>query len=83
MTEVIIGRRCSEAESKERMEAYYDYCITNRLIAYGEHYVITPAVEEEIERRCKEQYEKDIERIRRKYEGTDNKPRKLSAWRNP
>lgn len=45
--------------------AWYDYCITNRLIAYGE---VPELTEEQIEARCKEQFEKDCEEIRRKYE---------------
>lgn len=64
-------RQCSEAESKERMEAWYDYCITNRIIAYGE---VPELTEEQIEARCKEQLEKDCEEIRRKYESIDSKP---------
>lgn len=62
---MITARVCSEAESKERIEAWYDYCITNRLIAYGE---IPELTEEQIEAHCKEQLEKDCEKIRRKYE---------------
>lgn len=45
--------------------AWYDYYITNRLIAYGE---VPELTEEQIEARCKEQLEKDVERIRSKYE---------------
>lgn len=67
---MITARVCSKAESIERMEAWYDYCITNRLIAYGE---VPKLTEEQIEARCKEQLEKDCEEIRRKYESTDNK----------
>ena len=45
--------------------AWYDYYITNRLIAYGE---VPELTEEQIEARCKERLEKDVERIRSKYE---------------
>lgn len=45
--------------------AWYDYYITNRLIAYGE---VPELTEEQIEARCKEQLEKDVERVRSKYE---------------
>lgn len=48
-------------------QAWYDYCITNRLIAYGE---VPELTEEQIEARCKEQLEKDCEEIRRKYGST-------------
>lgn len=51
--------------------AWYDYCITNRLIAYGE---VPELTEEQIEARCKEQLEKDVERLRRKYEMSCSKP---------
>lgn len=52
-------------KGKELEIAQYDYYITNRLIAYGE---VPELTEEQIEARCKEQLEKDVERIRRKYE---------------
>lgn len=52
-------------KAKELEIAWYDYCITNRLIAYGE---VPELTEEQIEARCKEQLEKDVERIRSKYE---------------
>ena len=55
-------------KAKERSEllwkAWYDYYITNRLIAYG---AVPELTEEQIEARCKEQLEKDCEEIRRKY----------------
>ena len=44
--------------------AWYDYYITNRLIAYGE---VPELTEEQIEARCMEQLKKDCEEIRRKY----------------
>lgn len=47
-------------KSQELQEAWYNYCITNRLIAYGE---VPELTEDQIEARCKEQYEKDIEYI--------------------
>ena len=42
--------------------AWYDYCITNRLIAYGE---VPELTEERIEARCMEQLKKDWEELRR------------------
>lgn len=51
-------------KAKELEIAWYDYCITNRLIAYGE---VPELTEEQIEVHCKEQLEKDCEDIRRKY----------------
>lgn len=51
-------------KAKELEIAWYDYCITNRLIAYGE---VPELTEEQIEARCKEQLKKDVERIRSKY----------------
>lgn len=50
-------------KGKELEIAWYDYYITNRLIAYGE---VPKLTEEQIEARCKEQLEKDVERIRSK-----------------
>lgn len=50
--------------AKELEMAWYDYCVTNRIIAYGE---VPELTEEQIEAHCKEQYEKDIKRIRSKY----------------
>lgn len=46
----------------EAEKAWYDYCITNHLIAYGE---VPELTEEQIEAYCREQYEKDCEKIRR------------------
>ena len=56
-------------KEKEFQAAWYDYCMTNRLIAYGE---VPELTEEQIEARCKEQLEKDVERIRSKYESIDS-----------
>ena len=56
-------------KAKELEIAWYDYCITNRLIAYGE---VPELTEEQIEARCKEQLKKDVERIRSKYECTND-----------
>ena len=53
----------SKAEKEELDKAWYDYCIINRLIAYGE---VPPLTEEQIEAYCKEQLKKDCEEIRRK-----------------
>jgi len=51
-------------KAKELERAWYDYFITNRIIAYGE---VPELTEEQIEERCREQLEKDCEEIRRKY----------------
>ena len=51
-------------KEKEFQVAWYGYCITNRLIAYGE---VPELTEEQIEAHCKEELEKDVERIRSKY----------------
>lgn len=52
-------------KEKEFQVAWYDYCITNRLIAYGE---VPELTKEQIEARCMEQFKKDCEEIRRKYD---------------
>ena len=52
-------------KEKEFQAAWYDYCITNRLIAYGE---VPELTEEQIEARCMEQLKKDLEELRRKYD---------------
>lgn len=52
-------------KEKEFQVAWYDYCITNRLIAYGE---VPELTEEQIEARCMEQLKKDLEELRRKYD---------------
>ncbi len=49
-----------QSRSMKLQEAWYDYCITNRIIAYGE---VPPLSEEEIEEHCKKQMEEDIKRI--------------------
>ena len=56
-------------KAKELKTAWYDYFITNRLIAYGE---VPELTEEQIEARCRKQLEKDCEEIRRKYESIDS-----------
>ena len=56
-------------KEKEFQVAWYDYCMTNCLITYGE---VPKLTEEQIEARCKEQLEKDVERIRSKYESIDS-----------
>lgn len=43
-------------------KAWYDYCITNRLIAYGE---VPELTEEQVEAFCKERLEKDWKEIKR------------------
>ena len=59
-------------KEREFQVAWYDYCITNRLIAYGE---VPELTKEQIEARCMEQLKKDCEELRRKYdtESTDSK----------
>lgn len=56
---------------KERSEllwkAWCDYYITTYIIAYG---AVPELTEEQIEARCKEQLEKDVEKIKRKYGST-------------
>ena len=52
-------------KEREFQVAWYDYCITNRLIAYGE---VPELTEEQIEARCMEQLKKDWEELRRKYD---------------
>lgn len=56
--------RSLKHRSRKFQEAWYDYCITNRLIAYGE---VPPLSEEEIEERCKKQLEEDVKRIKEEY----------------
>ena len=75
---IVPCRMCSKQEKNERDKALFDYYINNRLIAYGEIPDTVPEdlpkeVREEIIRQrvesfCLKLYEKDIERIRRKYE---------------
>ena len=75
-------RSCSKEEKAERDQAIVDYYLTNRLIAYGEVIDsvpedLPPEVREEVIRQrvecfCLKHYKKDMERIRRKYESTDN-----------
>lgn len=52
-------------KEREFQAAWYDYYITNRLIAYGE---VPELTKEQIEARCMEQLKKDCEEIRRKYD---------------
>lgn len=52
-------------KKREFQVAWYDYCITNRLIAYGE---VPELTKEQIEARCMEQLKKDCEELRRKYD---------------
>ena len=75
-------RQCSKEEKAERDKTIVDYYIHNRLIAYGEVPDTVPKdipkeVREDIIRQrvevfCLKLYKEDMERIRRKYEGTDN-----------
>ena len=83
MRDIQAVRHCSKEEKAERDKAIVDYYIHNRLIAYGEipdtvPKDLPPEVREEIisqrvEVFCLNHYKKDMERIRRKYEGTNNK----------
>ena len=76
-------RSCSKEEKAERDKAICDYYLDNRLIAYGEipdtvPKNLPPEVREEVIRQrvesfCLRLYKQDMERIRRKYESTDNK----------
>lgn len=61
----------NQTRSIKLHEAWIDYCVTNRLIAYGE---VPPLKEEEVEARCKKQYEEDCKRIDEEYkdESVDN-----------
>ena len=82
MRDIQTVRQCSKEEKAERDKAIVDYYINNRLVAYGEIPDSVPEnlpkeVREEIIRQrvevfCLKLYKKDMERIRRKYEGTDN-----------
>ena len=58
------GRKVVAGMKSLLAKAWYDYCITNRLIAYGE---VPELTEEQVEARCKEQFEKDCAEIRSKY----------------
>ena len=62
---IVPCRMCSKQEKDERDKAILDYYINNRLIAYGNMPEGLPF--------CLKMYKQDMERIRRKYEGTDNK----------
>ena len=76
-------RCCSKEEKAERDKAIVDYYLNNRLIAYGEVPDTVPEdlplevreviISQRVESVCLNLYKKDMERIRRKYEGTDNK----------
>ena len=80
---MITARVCSKEEKAERDTAIVDYYLNNRLIAYGEIPDSVPEdlpreVREEIIRQrvecfCLRMYKQDMERIRRKYAGTNNK----------
>ena len=50
-------------KEKEFQVAWYDYCITNCLIAYGE---VPELTEEQIEARCMEQLKKRLGRVKEK-----------------
>ena len=70
----ILCRSCSKQEKEERDKAIVDYYIDNRLIAYGEIHEDLPeaVVQERVESFCLRMYKQDMERIRRKYECTDD-----------
>ena len=65
-------RSCCKQEKEERDKAIFDYCYTNRLIAYGDIHEDLPEVviQEKVESFCLKMYRQDMERIRRKYEST-------------
>ncbi len=75
-------RQCSKEEKAERDNAILDYYLNNRLIAYGEIPDSVPEdlplevreeiISQRVEAFCLNRYKKDIERIRSKYESTDN-----------
>lgn len=79
---IVPCRICSKQEKNERDKAVIDYYIDNRVIAYGEVPDSVPEnlprdVREEIIRQrveafCLTLYEKDVERIRRKYDFSEN-----------
>ena len=81
------------SKKEELDKAICDYYIDNRLIAYREPHDDIPSnipkelreqiIEARVESFCLEHYAKDIDRIRRKYESTDSKLRKLPEGRNP
>ena len=72
-------RQYSEEEKAERDNAVVDYHINNRLIAYGEIPDTVPKdlppevregiISQRVEAFCLNHYKKDMERIRRKYDG--------------
>lgn len=72
---IVPCRMCSKQEKNERDKAVFDYYINNRLVAYGNMPEDLPeaVVQERVESFCLKLYKQDMERIRRKYESTDNK----------
>lgn len=80
---IVPCRMCSKQEKNERDKALFDYYIDNRLIAYGEIPDTVPidllskvreeVIRQRVESFCLKLYREDMERIRRKYESTDNK----------
>lgn len=53
-----------QSRSMKLQEAWLDYCLTNRIIAYGE---VPPLSEEEIEERCSKQFEEAIKIAEEEY----------------
>lgn len=64
-------------KSSALMQAWIDYCGTNRLIAYGElstermKAMSDDEIENYISKRAKQMYEADVAKIRRQYESND------------
>ena len=53
-----------QSRSMKLQEAWLDYCLTNRIIAYGE---VPPISEEEIEERCRKHFAEVIKRAEEEY----------------
>ena len=62
-------------KSRDLFGAWINYCMSNKLIAYGELEGDEPEefIDWYIEKRAYEMYVKDIEEVNKKYESTDNK----------
>lgn len=82
MRDIQAVRHCSKEEKAERDKAVVDYYIDNRLIAYGEVPDSVPKnipkevrediIRQKVEAFCLKRYKEDMERIRRKYECTND-----------
>lgn len=60
-------------KSKDLYEAWINYCVSNRLIAYGELEGDEPEefIEWHIEKRAYEMYTQEVEEVNKKYESID------------